>query len=141
MVWWVSSFFLKKKLLLNVSFLCLKYKLFSCLCPEPGLLNSKLEFSIQKAQWTQQPMSISLSKFASLSLLCGKWKWMYFTYVHIWIHQNHNLMVKIHIASNLIQNVTYKIFHFANEITIFFFRLSSRAPLKYKYVKVRKSVL
>ena len=107
------SFFVFFKLLLNFLFQCLNYKLFSCLCPGPGLLNSKLEFSIQKAQRTQQPMSISLSKFASLSLLCGKWKWMYFTYVHIWIHQNHNLMVKIHIASNLIQNVTYKIFHFA----------------------------
>ena len=107
-------FFFLKEPLLKISLLCLKYKLFSCVCPGPGLLNSKLEFSIQKAQRTQQPMSISLSKFASLSLLCGKWKWMYFTYVHIWIHQNHNLMVKVNIAPNWVQNVTYK-------ITIFLF--------------------
>ena len=110
----LMSCFFFKELLLKISLLCLKYKLFSCLCPGPGLLNSKLEFSIQKAQRTQQPMSISLSKFASLSLLCGKWKWMYFTYVHIWIHQNHNLMVNVNIAPNWVQNVTYK-------ITIFLF--------------------
>ena len=71
MFWWVFFFFFKELLLKN-SLLCLKYKLFSCVCPGPGLLNSKLEFSIQKAQRTQQPMSISLSKFASLSHSCAE---------------------------------------------------------------------
>ena len=116
MIWW-GFFFLKRTFA--------KYKLFSCVCPGPGLLNSKLEFSIQKAQRTQQPMSISLSKFASLSHSCAENGNECILHMYTF---GYTRTTTLWLKWTLLQ-IGFKMWH--TKLQYFFFHFSSRASLEY----------